>query len=145
MPALVIEYTDCPGSVTIERIDENSTMLPKPCGTINHPADRNTLKLPRRLTCTTRSNSSPAYFKIGLRTLMAGVHTRPSSRLLVEAASTMASLTEVSLVMSTTPHSALPPAVVIIFAVVSACAALMSRHHTCAPCWAAPIAHAWPI
>src|SRR5262245_2606318 len=100
MPALVIEYTDWPGSVTIDRIDENKTMLPKPCGTINHPADCSTLKLPRRLTCTTRSNSSPLYFRIGLRTLIAGVQTTPSSRLYFAAALTIASFTDVALIMS---------------------------------------------
>src|SRR5688500_17640103 len=120
-------------------------MLPKPCGTISWPADRSTLKLPRRLTWTTRSNSSPAYLRIGLRTLIDGVQTRPSSRLFVAAASTMASLTDVSLVMSTTPHSALPPAFLIVFAVSLACPALISRHHTCAPCSATPIPHAWPM
>ena len=103
MPDLVIEYTDWPGSVTIERIDENNTMLPKPCGTISHPADCSTLKVPRKFTCTTRSNSSPEYFRIGLRTLIAGVHTTPSRRLCVAAALTIASLTDVMSVMSITP------------------------------------------
>ena len=42
------------------------------------PAAWSTLKLPRRLTRTTRSNSSPVYSRIGLRTLIDGVHTRPS-------------------------------------------------------------------
>ena len=59
MPAFVIEYTDCPGSVTTDRIDENSTMLPRFCVVMIRPADCSTLKLPRRFTRTTRSNSSP--------------------------------------------------------------------------------------
>ena len=43
------------------------------------PAAISTLKLPRRFTRTTRSNSSPEYFSIDLRTLIAGVQTSPSS------------------------------------------------------------------
>ena len=95
-------------------------MLPKPCGTISHPADCSTLKVPRKFTCTTRSNSSPEYFRIGLRTLIAGVQTTPSRRLCVDAALTIASLTDVMLVMSITPLSALPPALAIIAAVAAA-------------------------
>ena len=55
-------------------------MLPLRCAVITRPADCTTLKLPFKLSVTTRSKSSSVYCRIGLRTLILGVQTTTSRR-----------------------------------------------------------------